>query len=229
MVTAQYEMGLTIATSVMPGAGEFVDLKAILTGVDPITGEDLTLANRAVSVIGLLPFVSSGMVRGAGQSTEDVLDSVRASRNPQSLGNLVGDQKVTKGRLVKFIDGATETSSIIADRVRRGEIKVRIHRSKEKLERAWRKKGQVDDTPEAFWDGTVIHLNKKSSTVASDLVHEGMHALDAAGGRNIWEFEEEIAAYMAARNFEIAKGLDVRHSTFEELYAHVVEVTKKGR
>ena len=65
VVTAQYEMGLTIATSVMPGAGEFVDLKAILTGVDPITGADLTLANRAVSVIGLLPFVSGKMLRKA--------------------------------------------------------------------------------------------------------------------------------------------------------------------
>ena len=87
------------------------------------------------------------------------------------------DKEYTREQLIDFLDGKTAQSSVIADKIRKGEIKLSVL-GDELFERAF---GVNSDVVGIAIDNK-IYLRKNSSTIHSDMVHEGTHAIDFLKG-----------------------------------------------
>ena len=93
-----------------------------------------------------------------------------------------GYQKVqgrdyTRDHLIDFLDGKTTQSSAIANKIRKGEIKLSVL-GDELFERAFGVNGGVV----GIAIDNKIYLRRNSGTIHSDMVHEGTHAMDFLKG-----------------------------------------------
>ena len=79
------------------------------------------------------------------------------------------DKGYTREQLVDFLDGKTTQSSVIADKIRKGEIRLSVL-GDELFERAF---GVNSDVVGVAIDNK-IYLRRNSSTIHSDMVHEGL-------------------------------------------------------
>ena len=138
-----------------------------------------------------------------------------------------GEQNYTKEQLVDFLDGKTSQSSEIADKIRKGEIKLSVL-GDELFERAF---GVNSDVVGIAIDNK-IYIRRNSSTIHSDMVHEGTHAMDFLKGlpyEKISSWDGEIKAYTAEHHFQKASGLAVQFTNEDEIKVHVWKnYRKKG-
>ena len=138
-----------------------------------------------------------------------------------------GGQNYTREQLVNFLDGKTSQSSEIADKIRKGEIKLSVL-GDELFERAF---GVNSDVVGIAIDNK-IYLRRYSGTIHSDMVHEGIHAMDFLKGlpyEKISSWDGEIKAYTAEHHFQKASGLAVQFTNEDEIKVHVWKnYRKKG-
>ena len=135
------------------------------------------------------------------------------------------NKSITKDQLLDFLDGKTAHSSQIADRIRKGEIKVSVL-GDELFDRYF----GVNRDVLGLAYGNKIYLRRSSSSIFSDLVHEGTHALDFLSGipeRKISGWEGEIKAYTAEHHFQKASGLLIQFSNEDDISVHVWSNYKK--
>lgn len=131
----------------------------------------------------------------------------------------------TREQLIDFLEGKTSQSSEIADKIRKGEIKLSVL-GDELFERAF---GVNRDVVGIAIDNK-IYLRRTSSTIHSDMVHEGIHALDFLKGmpyEKISSWDGEIRAYTAEHHFQKAAGLAVQFTNEDEIKVHVWKNYKK--
>lgn len=131
----------------------------------------------------------------------------------------------TREQLVDFLDGKTTQSSEIADKIRKGEIKLSVL-GDELFERVF---GVNSDVVGIAIDNK-IYLRRNSSTIHSDMVHEGTHAMDYLKGlpyEKISSWEGEIKAYTAEHHFQKASGLAVQFTNEDDIKIHVWSNYKK--
>ena len=105
------------------------------------------------------------------------------------------NKSITKEQLIDFLDGKTTQSSQIADGIRKGNIKISVL-GDELFDRYF----GVDRDVLGLAYGNKIYLRRSSSSLFSDLVHEGTHSLDFLAGipeSKISGWEGEIKAYTA--------------------------------
>ena len=110
-------------------------------------------------------------------------------------------------------------SSAIANKIRKGEIKLSVL-GDELFERAFGVNGDVV----GIAIDNKIYLRRNSGTIHSDMVHEGTHAMDFLKGvpyEQISSWEGEIRAYTAEHHFQKASGLAVQFTDEEEIKVHV--------
>ena len=133
----------------------------------------------------------------------------------------------TREQLIDFIDGKTTQSSVIADKIRKGEIKLSVL-GDELFERAF---GVSRDVVGIAIDNK-IYIRRNSSTIHSDIVHEGTHAMDYLNGlpyERISSWDGEIKAYTAEHYFQKASSLVVQFINEDEIKVHVwANYKKKG-
>ena len=141
-----------------------------------------------------------------------------------------GYQKVqgrdyTRDHLIDFLDGKTTQSSAIANKIRKGEIKLSVL-GDELFERAFGVNGGVV----GIAIDNKIYLRRNSGTIHSDMVHEGTHAMDFLKGvpyEQISSWEGEIRAYTAEHHFQKASGLAIQFVNEDEIQVHVWSNYKK--
>ncbi len=125
----------------------------------------------------------------------------------------------TREQLVDFLDGKTPHSSEIAEKIRKGEIKLSVL-GDELFERAF---GVNRDVAGIAIDNK-IYLRKNSASIHSDIVHEGTHAMDFLKGlpyEKISSWEGEIKAYTAEHHFQKASGLAIEFTDEDDIKVHV--------
>lgn len=125
----------------------------------------------------------------------------------------------TKEELLAFIDGKTSQSSVIADKIRKGEIKLSIL-GDELFDRAF----GVNRDVIGIAIENKIYLRRNSISIHSDIVHEGTHALDYINGlpyEKISSWDGEIKAYTAEHHFQKASGLALQFSNEDDIKVHV--------
>ncbi len=133
----------------------------------------------------------------------------------------------TRDQLIDFLDGKTNQSSVIADKIRKGQIKLSVL-GDELFERAF----GVNHEVVAIAIDNKIYIRKNSGTIHSDIVHEGTHAMDFLSGlpyEKISSWEGEIKAYTAEHHFQKASGLAVQFTNEDDIKVHVwSNYRKKG-
>ena len=135
------------------------------------------------------------------------------------------DKNYTREDLIDFIDGKTEQSSIIADKIRNGEIKISILG-----DQLFEKMFGVNYEVIGIAMGNKIYLRKNSSSIHSDIVHEGTHAVDFLNGlsyNKISSWDGEIKAYTEEHYFQKASGLALQFDNENEIKIHVMSNYKK--
>ncbi len=140
--------------------------------------------------------------------------------NSQKKGNrTVIKANHTRESILKEIDGHTVISSNIAKKIKGGEIHINVLGDRLFSEYL----GTEDDTIAATV-GNQIYLRASSASIASDLVHEGTHAIDYISGvkvNNIRTWPGEIRAYKAEREFQMKTNRNVDFATEDDLLVHV--------
>lgn len=133
----------------------------------------------------------------------------------------------TRDQLIDFLDGKTNQSSVIADKIRKGQIKLSVL-GDELFEKAF----GVNHEVVAIAIDNKIYIRKNSGTIHSDIVHEGTHAMDFLSGlpyEKISSWEGEIKAYTAEHHFQKASGLAVQFTNEDDIKVHVwSNYRKKG-
>lgn len=133
----------------------------------------------------------------------------------------------TREQLVGFLDGKTTHSSEIAEKIRKGEIKLSIL-GDELFERAF----GVNRNVAGIAIDNKIYLRRNSVSIHSDMVHEGTHAMDFLHGvpyEKISSWDGEIKAYTAEHYFQKASGLAIEFANEDEIKVHVLRnYRKKG-
>ena len=135
------------------------------------------------------------------------------------------EKNYTRKQILDYIDGKTKQSSIIVDKIRKGEIKISVLGDKLFDEYL----GVESDVVGAAV-GNSIYLRKNSKTIYSDIVHEGTHAIDFLNGERysfISGWEGETKAYIAEHHFQKASGLKVEFKSEDEIKIHVMMNYKK--
>ena len=133
---------------------------------------------------------------------------------------------VTKEQLLDFINGVTPESSEIAKGIMNGTIKLNVLGDKLFEEYL----GVGDDVAGATV-GNQIYLRRSSSSIHSDFVHEGKHALDFLSGiptSEISSWDGEIRAYTAEHFFQKAKGIQADFSDEDDIMVYVWRYYEKG-
>ncbi len=78
---------VSLGVGFIPGVGEVADAYAAIIGRDMVTGEQLSIFDRGLSVVGLLPFVPGSALRGAKKvlfKAPDVLQDAKVIRRVSS-------------------------------------------------------------------------------------------------------------------------------------------------
>ncbi len=131
----------------------------------------------------------------------------------------------TKQQLLDFIDRKTPHSSIIVDRIKKGNIKISVL-GNDLFERYF----GVDSDVIGLAKENKIYVRKDSSSIHSDIVHEGTHALDFLSGipyNKISSWDGEIRAYTAEHHFQKSAGLEIQFANEDEIKVHVWRNYKK--
>lgn len=78
--------------------------------------------------------------------------------------------------------------------------------------------------------GNQIYVRSSSASFFSDVVHEGVHAMDFINGideRTISSWSGETSAYNAERLFQIESGMPVQFESEEDMMVHIWSNYKK--
>ena len=125
----------------------------------------------------------------------------------------------TRESLLRELDGQTPTSSAIADKIRRQEIKINVLD-----DNLFNRYLGYDNHTLAVTVGKQVYLRKNSASIISELVHEGQHALDFIHGikeSSIRTWPGEIRAYKAEREFQMKTKRPVDFANENDLLVHV--------
>jgi hypothetical protein len=159
------------------------------------------------------------MLRAGRVSEKLLLESAGGS-----AGRVRDSQITRKSQLISELEGTTAEATEVAQAMREGQINVRIlgRKSFTRAYRASGEKGPVSGVV-AFQEGDTIYLRKGSRSLASDAVHEGVHALDDLRGARMTEYQGEVRAYFAERRFQRATGRPLQFPDSRDVYRHISE------
>ena len=122
-------------------------------------------------------------------------------------------------KLAKALCGTTRQADRIAQAIESREINVDILSAAGFYKRYRLLDGQRSAT--AFAYGNTIYLRANSSTLLTDLVHEGTHALDHLSGRDWTRRQLEMRAYYYEHKFQKAVGCQVQFRNLVDLAVFV--------
>ena len=128
-------------------------------------------------------------------------------------------QNISRDDIIKTLEGVTEQSTDIANGLKSGEIKLNV--LGDDLFETYL--GVSSDTV-AMQVGNQIYVRGGSSTLLSDIVHEGTHALDYVDGLDeiiISSWSGEIRAYSAERLFQKQSGMLLDFLSEEDMLVHI--------
>lgn len=128
-------------------------------------------------------------------------------------------QSFTREEIIDSLDGVTEKSTEIANAIRNKDIGMNV------LGDEWfeRYLGCTSDTV-AMQIGDQIYVRGSSSSLISDVVHEGTHAMDYLSGIDesiISSRIGETTAYTAERLFQIESGMPVQFVNEDDMMIHI--------
>ncbi len=132
----------------------------------------------------------------------------------------------TREQLIGFLVGKTPQSSKIAEDIEKGRIKLSV--LGDELFNRYFTDGEK---AVALARGNKIYVRKSSSSIFSDMVHEGTHALDFLAGvpeNKISSWNGEIRAYIAEHHFQKAAGLTIEFVNEDDIRVHVWSNYKNG-
>ena len=147
-------------------------------------------------------------------NSAESLASIRGgARSADGLSNLNGRD------LAAALDGQTLQSTKIAQGIKNGDIKVSVL-GDELFERMV---GKPDEVAAAI--GNKIYLRRSSSSLVSDTVHEGTHALDYLNGfglnstKTTWQWEKR--AFFYERQFQLSTGAKPEFNSSSDMMFHI--------
>ena len=117
------------------------------------------------------------------------------------------------------MDGVTDSSTLIANAIQDGKIKINV--LGDELFESYL--GASSDIT-ARQVGNQIYMRRSSVSIYSDVVHEGTHAMDFINNipqREISSWAGEIRAYSAERLFQIESGMPVQFATENDMLIHI--------
>ena len=170
------------------------------------------------------PSLSKNQQKMQSQTVSNLCFTAKTQKNINGATFIIGNntnkiKNIAKTDIINSIDGVTETSTQIADQIRKKKIGINI------LSDEWFEKytGQPSSTTACHIEGQ-IYLRKTSPSILSDVVHEGTHALDFLNGvseeiRGSWTGETK--AYTEERLFQIAAGLPIEFETIDDMMVHI--------
>jgi hypothetical protein len=127
-----------------------------------------------------------------------------------------------KADIIEDLSTGTSQSKRIAQAMQRGDIGVNIL-GDEMFEKAYRYREGGDDVEDvvAFAYGRRVYFRKGSSSIFSDAVHEGTHALDDLNNlrwdAHLWEKR----AYFYEYTFQLWKGRPREFGNLVEILDHI--------
>ena len=129
------------------------------------------------------------------------------------------EQNFTREDIISSLDGVTDKSAEIANALKNKEIGLNVL-GDELIERYY---GYDLDTV-AFQEGKQIYVRSSSSSLISDVVHEGTHAIDFSqdiSQKIISSRAGEYKAYSAERLFQIEAGMPVDFMSEDDMLVHI--------
>ena len=165
----------------------------------------LTLSKRSLVVLTILLLALQSPIHTYGQG--------------ESEGRLQVSAPVMPRKLAKALRGTTRQADRIADAIESGEIKVKVLSAADFYKHYRLRDGQ--NLAIGFACGDTIYLRNHSSTLLSDLVHEGTHALDHLSGRDWTRRQLEMRAYYYERQFQKAVGAPLQFRNLVDLAVFV--------
>lgn len=128
-------------------------------------------------------------------------------------------QNLTKEDIIDVLDNGTIKSKEVATGLRNGDIKLNVL-GNELFESYL---GCSTDTV-AMQVGNQIYVRSSSASIFSDVVHEGIHAIDFLNGVDetiISSWIGETSAYEAEREFQLLKGFETQFISEEDMMVHI--------
>ena len=125
----------------------------------------------------------------------------------------------TREQILSALDGVTEISSRVAERIRKGEILLSVL-GDELFDNSF----TVKPNTAAFAEDNKIYIRRSSMSLISDVLHEGVHANDYLHGvpaEEIGGWPGELRAYRAEHEFQIKAGLTIEYANDDDICVHV--------
>ena len=183
------------------------DLKQM--GVDFITGVAMYFAFKGVLAIRKkLPWNKSGS------------NAANKIGNSDTIAH-----SYTRDEIINSLNGVTQKSTEIANSIQNGKIKINV--LGDELFESYL--GCSSDTM-AMQVGNQIYVRGSSASLFSDVVHEGVHAIDFINGVDesvISSWSGETSAYSAERLFQLESGMQVQFESEEDMMVHIWSNYKK--
>ncbi|HWD26121.1 MAG TPA: hypothetical protein VG387_03080, partial [Rhizomicrobium sp.] len=181
-----FSIGTTVAAFI-PGAEEFSAASAV---------GDLRFATEATD-----------FTVNAADRLDPVLSSSRASGSGLSVENLSRDT------IIDGLSGVTNQSGRIAEAIANRDIGLNVL-GDGLFEKAYTRLGGTGDAPTAFAYGEQTYVRASSTSILSDVVHEGTHALDYLDKFEAGDvYESEMRAYSAEYDFQKTLGVPTDFSS----------------
>ena len=146
--------------------------------------------------------------------------SESGSNSASKIGNTHQTlQNLNRDGIINSLDGVTDKSTEIANALKNRDIGINV--LGDELFESYL--GCSSDIV-AMQVGDQIYVRSSSSSILSDVVHEGAHALDYLNGIDegiISSWTGEMTAYSAERLFQIESGMSVQFASEEEMLVHI--------
>ena len=166
-------------------------------------------------------------------SYQDVLDirnSGKALEGGSNAANKIGNSDTivhsyTRDEIINSLNGVTQKSTEIANGIQNGKIKINV--LGDELFESYL--GCSSNTM-AMQVGNQIYVRSSSASLFSDVVHEGVHAMDFINGVDesvISSWSGETSAYSAERLFQLESGMQVQFESEEDMMVHIWSNYKK--
>ena len=166
-------------------------------------------------------------------------NTVEQNINSSMLGNIESGSKAankignsdtmvhsyTRDEIINSLNGVTPKSTEIANSIQNGKIKINV--LGDELFESYL--GCSSDTM-AMQVGNQIYVRSSSASLFSDVVHEGVHAMDFINGVDesvISSWSGETSAYSAERLFQLESGMQVQFESEEDMMVHIWSNYKK--
>ncbi|MDE6950230.1 MAG: hypothetical protein K2P64_04850, partial [Lachnospiraceae bacterium] len=158
----------------------------------------------------------------------DLINKKKYGTNPVGSGSTsaskIGNtsqttQNFTKEDIINSLDGVTNKSTEIANALKNKEIGLNVL-GDELIEKYY----GYDLNTVAFQEGKQIYVRSSSSSLISDVVHEGTHAIDFSqdiSQKIISSRVGEYKAYSAERLFQVEAGMPVEFMSEEDMLVHI--------